>query len=52
MEVSDDSLLETASSSQCSSGSESALCEPDEGESGIANGYKFSFGVMTLRNSL
>ena len=41
-----DPLLETASSGQCSSGSEIALYE------GAANGHKFSLGAMTLRNSL
>jgi hypothetical protein len=52
MEVCDDPLLEAMSSGQCSSGSEIALYESDEGELGAANGYKFCRGAMTLRNSL
>jgi hypothetical protein len=52
MEVCEDPLLEAASSGQCSSSSESALSEADEGELGAMNGDKFSFGAMTLRNSL
>ncbi len=52
MEVCDDPLLEAASSGQCLSASEIALDESDEGELGAANGYKFSRGAITLRNSL
>lgn len=52
MEVCDDPLLEAASSGQCSSGSEIALHEPDEGVLGAANASKFFLGAMTLRNSL
>lgn len=50
MEVCGDLLLEAESSGQCSSGSEVALYDSDEGEVGTASVDNFSLGAITLRN--